>query len=102
VVQAGVPCSLSSLDPASASFDKAGGTGTFTVNVTPADCIWTAAPGAGAVPWVAITSGKSGAGTGTVAYSVRANKSGKARAGKVNVLLTKGGGGKAFGVEQGK
>ena len=102
VVQAGAPCNMSSLDPASASFDKAGGPGTFTVNVTPSDCIWTAAPGAGSASWVTIASGKSGAGTGTVAYSVRANKSDKARPGKVNVLLTKGGGRKAFGVEQGR
>ena len=102
VVQAGVPCGIASLDPASASFDHTGGTGSFTVNVTPSDCKWTAAKSPAAASWAAITSGHAGTGTGTVAYSVKANKSGKARSAKVNVVLTKGGAKKTFEVEQGK
>lgn len=55
--------------PTTASFGPGAGNGTVTVNTT-AGCTWTASSGAS---WVTITSGASGSGPATVAYSVAAN-----------------------------
>ena len=55
--------------PASQSFTALGGSGTVTVTAT-AGCPWTASNGAS---WVAVTSGGSGTGSGTVRYSVASN-----------------------------
>ncbi len=51
------------------NFTSAGGSGSFTVTTTPG-CFWFASPSAA---WIAITSGASGVGNGTVNYSVAAN-----------------------------
>ncbi len=64
-------------------------TGTVTVTA-PSGCAWTATSG---VSWVAITSGGSGTGSGTVAYAVQAN-SGEGRTGTLTVA------GRAFAIEQ--
>jgi hypothetical protein len=68
-----VPCSYS-VSPSSASFTTSGGSGSITVT-TQSGCAWSASSG---VPWITITSGSSGTGSGTVAYSVTSN-SGVAR-----------------------
>ena len=68
VNQSGIPCSFS-ISPTSQGFTSAGGAG--TVNVTTlSGCAWTASS---SIPWIMITSGASGSGSGTVAYSVAAN-----------------------------
>ena len=51
------------------SFSKDGGTGTATVD-TAGPCTWTAASDA---PWLTITSGAEGTGSGVVSYSVARN-----------------------------
>jgi len=71
VTQAGTNCSYS-LSQASQTFASTGGSGTATV-AAPGGCNWTA-NNAGA-PWVAISSGASGSGNGTVSYTVPANNS---------------------------
>jgi hypothetical protein len=51
--------------PVSASAPAAGGGGTVTVTPSRADCTWSASPSSQA-PWLAITAGQSGTGSGTV------------------------------------
>lgn len=77
VTQAG-DCSFS-ISPTSESFGFSGGTGTVGV-IAPAGCSWSVT---GVPTWITITAGSSGAGNGTVSYSVQANP-GSAR----NVTLT--------------
>ena len=55
-------------------FSTSGGSGSITVT-TQSGCAWSASSG---VSWITITSGSSGTGSGTVAYSVTSN-SGAAR-----------------------
>jgi hypothetical protein len=57
------------LSPASASSPQGGGTGSFNVSI-PSGCNWSAASDVG---WITGASGASGAGNGTVGYSVAAN-----------------------------
>lgn len=77
------------ISPLSQTFPFAGGTG--TVDVTgPGGSIWTATSN---VSWVSITSGSSGSGNGTVAFSVASN-SGGARTGTITVA------GRVFRVNQ--
>ena len=68
-----VPCSYS-ISPTSASFTTSGGSGNIIV-ITQSGCAWSASSG---VSWITITSGSTGSGSGTVAYSVASN-SGAAR-----------------------
>src|SRR4029079_15882483 len=65
------PCSYS-IAPTSQSVPVLGGTGTVTVTTTSA-CAWTAGSNA---PWLSITSGATGTGTGTVGFSAAANTGG--------------------------
>jgi len=58
-----------SISPTTASFGASGGTGSVSVT-TQAGCTWTASSGA---PWMTITAGSSGAGNGTIYYSVPAS-----------------------------
>jgi hypothetical protein len=69
------PCSHT-INPASANVAEQGGPATATVT-TAAHCTWTAASN---VPWITVTSGASGSGNGSVAYTVAGN-SGTARQG---------------------
>ena len=69
-----------SLNPASASLPKEGGIGSVNVS-TPSECSWVAASNDG---WITITGGSSGAGGGTVSYSVAAN-GGVQRSGTISV-----------------
>ena len=58
-----------SITPKVQYFEPAGGTGTITVTA-PGNCSWTAT---GNPAWITINSGATGAGNGTVAYTVLAN-----------------------------
>ena len=69
------------ISPSSQSFSSDGGTATVTVTTTPA-CAWTAASG---FPWIAVVTGASATGTGTVAYSVGANPATEPRSGSLTV-----------------
>ena len=74
------PCTFS-LSPAANSFNSTGGTGTVGVT-TQAGCAWTANSN---VSWLIMTSNSSGAGNGTVNYSVLSNPNGISRNGTVSV-----------------
>lgn len=73
------PCGFA-ISPSSASVAASGGTGSTTVT-TSAACAWTAASND---PWITVTAGASGAGTGPVTFSVAANV-GPARSGTLVV-----------------
>jgi hypothetical protein len=79
VTQSGVTCA-GIISPTSASFPANGGTGSVSVPA-PSGCSWTAASND---PWITITSGGGGTGSGTVNYSVAAN-TGSARAGTMTI-----------------
>jgi hypothetical protein len=66
IVNATPPACTYSILPTSANFDTASGNGTVAVTA-PAGCAWTAVSNDS---WIMITSGSSGSGNGTVAYSV--------------------------------
>jgi Zn-dependent metalloprotease len=76
----GGTCSFS-INPTSASFAAAGGSGSVTVTTT-TGCDWTAVSNNS---FITITSGASGSGSGTVNYSVAANTSSLARSGSMTI-----------------
>ncbi|HEX7331900.1 MAG TPA: M36 family metallopeptidase [Pyrinomonadaceae bacterium] len=76
----GGTCSFS-INPTSASFAAAGGSGTVTVT-TQAGCNWTAASNS---TFITVTSGASGSGSGTVTYSVAANTATTSRSGSLTI-----------------
>ncbi|KJU86331.1 FG-GAP repeat-containing protein [Candidatus Magnetobacterium bavaricum] len=78
------------LNPVNKQFPPSGGSGYFNVNA-PGGCTWTAAT---VDTWVAITSGASGTGYGTVYYTVAQNTGTTVRTAMINV------GGAAFKVVQ--
>jgi hypothetical protein len=79
VEQDGAACTFSL---SATNLNVGAGTGTGSVTVTaPATCAWTAVSNA---PWITVTSGASGTGAGTVAFSVAAN-SGAARSGTLTI-----------------
>jgi Zn-dependent metalloprotease len=78
--ECGGTCSFS-INPTSASFAAAGGSGSVTVT-TSAGCNWTAASNNS---FITITSGASGSGSGTVNYSVAANTVSTARNGSLTI-----------------
>ena len=67
-----------SIAPASQGVPSSGGSGSFSVNAAGA-CAWTATANAS---WIAITSGSSGTGAGTVQFTAAANTGG-ARSGTI-------------------
>src|SRR5262245_55306753 len=73
-----LPCS-SSLSPTSQSFGPAGGSGTFSVQ-TGSTCQWTAVS---QTPWLTVTAGASGTGSGTVSYTVGPNDTTSNRSGAI-------------------
>ena len=75
-----VPPCMYSINPNNQNFAALGGSGTVAVT-TAAGCTWTAASGA---PWITVTSGASGAGNGSVVFSVAANV-GIARTGTLTI-----------------
>jgi hypothetical protein len=78
-----------SLSPSSTTVPAAGGTGTFTVT-TSGGCTWTAAPTA---PWITVTPGQGGSGSGMVQFTAAPN-SGAQRSGTITA------GGQSFTVAQ--
>jgi hypothetical protein len=74
------PCTYS-IAPTSQSVPALGGTGTVTVTTTSA-CAWTAS--SNAPPWLTITSGAAGTGSGTVGFSAAVNTAG-ARSGTLTI-----------------
>ena len=84
----GVSCTYS-LSSSSQSFGSSGGSGSVNV-VTTSGCTWTAVSNSN---FVAITSGASGAGNGTVSYSVSPN-TGAARTGTLTIA------GKSYTISQ--
>lgn len=81
VTQAGAaaPCAYS-IEPSNQSVPASGGPGTISVTAA-AGCAWTAAS---QVPWITVTAGSSGTGTGIVSLTIAAN-TGAARTGTVTV-----------------
>jgi uncharacterized protein (TIGR03437 family) len=80
ITQAGASCTYA-IAPASRSFGAGGGNG--SVNVTALDgCNWTATSN---LAWVKIDSGASGAGNGSVSFSVSANLDTSPRSGALTV-----------------
>lgn len=79
------------LNPTGQSFTSAGGSGSFTVSASSANCGWIADSDSS---WLTITSGTSGTGNGTISYSVAANQTTNPRTGTINV------GGQIFTVTQ--
>ena len=84
------PCTFSLL-PSHATYDGIANAGTFTVTASGSGCIWTATSKA---DWISISSGDSGIGDGTVAYSVTINSNSNSRVGTIVV------GSKTFTVTQ--
>ena len=78
-IQAPVACNYG-ISPTSAAFPSSGGTGTVAVSAG-SGCTWTAIPSAN---WITISSGASGSGSGSVAYTVAAN-TGVARSASIAV-----------------
>jgi hypothetical protein len=95
VTQSGATCSFV-LNPQGGSFPAAGGTGSFTVTASDSACPWTASSDS---PWLTISSGQSGTGSGTVAYSVGAYAGSTGP--RVGTIAVSGGGGfRGFPVQQ--
>jgi hypothetical protein len=69
------------LSPQSYGYSSAASTGNIAVTCSSSNCTWTAASN---YSWLTITSGSSGTGSGTVAYSVAANNS-AARTGTISI-----------------
>jgi hypothetical protein len=86
----GNPCATASINPTSASYAAAGGTGTVTVTANAA-CNWTAVSNSS---FITITGGSSGSGNGTVTYSVAANGGTTSRNGTLTIA------GRSFTVNQ--
>lgn len=80
VSQAGAACSYT-LSPPGAAAPAAGGSGTVDV-ATATGCDWTASSNA---PWLGITGGSSGSGSGRVTYSVAANTDVASRSGSLTI-----------------
>ncbi len=74
-------CSFS-LSPNTAAFGPAGGNGLVTIAATDPSCARTATSSA---PWITISFGSPGTGSGTVGYTVNANNSPSARTGTLSI-----------------
>jgi YVTN family beta-propeller protein len=70
-----------SISPGSATYSSTGGGGTISISSS-SGCAWTAGSDSG---WIAITSGSSGSGTGTVAYTVASNPATGGRSGSLTI-----------------
>lgn len=85
---AALPC-LFTIAPGGQAFGPTGGTGEVTVTTTAA-CAWTATPTA---PWIVVTQGTTGSGTGIVEFRVASN-AGPARSGSITI------GNQSFAIDQ--
>ena len=90
VNQAAAPCTYA-LAPTSQSVVASGGTGSTAVTA-PTGCAWTGV--SNNTSWLTVTSGASGSGNGTVAFSASANPNTSARTGTITI------GGQTFSVNQ--
>ena len=82
ITQAGTgPTCMYGIAPNSASYPASASSGNVAVT-TAAGCAWTATSQAA---WIAITSGASGSGNGTVQYTVAANTTSSGRTGTITV-----------------
>ncbi|MEW6733192.1 MAG: reprolysin-like metallopeptidase, partial [Acidobacteriota bacterium] len=80
-IQPGVVCTFT-ISPTSTSIPAAGGTGSITVTASDSSCTRTAVSNA---PFITVTSGATGTGSGTVNYSVASNSSTLPRTGTITV-----------------
>jgi Domain of unknown function DUF11/FG-GAP-like repeat/Putative binding domain, N-terminal len=87
VNQAAPPCYYT-VNPNTALWGAAGGSGTFDVIASAASCAWTAT--SSNTSDVSVTSGASGTGNGTVKYTVSTNKTGP-QTPTITIADTKGG-----------
>ncbi len=85
----GTTCTYA-ISPTSASFAASGGNGSISVDASASSCSWTATSSSS---WIHVTSGSSGTGDGTVAYSVDPY-TGSSRSGSMTVA------GRSFTVAQ--
>jgi hypothetical protein len=81
VTQEGITCSFT-ISPTRQSFSADGGMGSVIVTASSSNCSWNATSN---TSWISITSGSSGTGNGTVAYSVSANTSTNQRTGTMTI-----------------
>jgi hypothetical protein len=82
VTQAGAPAACAyTITPNTQSFAATGGAGTAVAVATTSNCAWTATSN---VAWITVTSGASGAGNGSVGFTVGANP-GAARTGTLTI-----------------
>lgn len=87
VMQSGISCTPT-LTPGSRTLTAAGGSGSVQLSQAAADCTWSAASD---VPWMTVTSGATGTGTGgPIGYAVAANTSSMTRVGTVTVTTSGG------------
>jgi uncharacterized repeat protein (TIGR02543 family) len=86
-------CSSISISPTSQNFSKEGGSGVVSVTAD-SNCYWTASTNSGSWDWIAITSGWSGTGSGSVNYTVLPNYTGSSRSGYLTIA------GQTFNVNQ--
>jgi hypothetical protein len=84
------PVCTITIAPKSQTFQKHGGSGSFTVTASAASCTWNATSNA---RWLTVTSGASGSGNGSVKFDVD-DDSGGDRTGTISV------GGQTFTVTQ--
>jgi len=71
-----------SFSPSNYGYGNQAGSGNIAVTPSTGACAWTAST---SDSWISVTSGSSGIGNGTVAYSVSPNATGSARTGKISI-----------------
>jgi hypothetical protein len=83
IEQSGTQCRLTALKPSSKKVTKESGAGSFNVVVSPQDCAWNLST---ASAWIHLDS-LAGTGTGSAAFNIDANATGRNRTGKIGVSL---------------
>ncbi len=96
ISQQGQTCVVQSVIPSSQSVPVTGGLSSFQLTIGPNDCSWTASTTS---DFLHIPD-SSGTGTTAIDYIVDSNTTGKARSGKITVLLPASGKKKSFSVKQ--
>jgi len=87
VTQTGKPCSLSTIVPGKNTISSSAVSGaTFAVNA-PTGCTWSAAVASTKTPWLTISLGNSGNGSGTVTYNALQNTANSNRVGNIKVTV---------------
>jgi hypothetical protein len=83
IAQAGKPCTITKVAPASLSFPKAGGSGTFAFTTNPKDCQWVAA----STVWWIHPDTTGGTGDGSIGFTVDENPGTANRTGYVAMVI---------------